>query len=308
MQPAPPRRAMAIIGADSAVGAELLALLAAHSWDITAFTRNPHAATGACASLANTSWKHLPSQPPSTGFDAGAVAGPAIATWVCLDRAEHLPPLLPLLEAAGARRLVALSSTSLLTKAGSSDTAERALAATLAQAEADIAAWAARHGVTWTILRPTLAYGGGRDRNITAMAGVIRRLGFFPLLGAAGGLRQPVHIADIADAVHRCLDAPSTADRAYNIGGGEVLSYRDMTARVFAALGRQPRLVTIPPAVIKSGIRIARLLPRFRDWSPEMAERMQADMAFDCSEAARDFGYTPRPFRPTSADVTPPIG
>ncbi|MFM8898671.1 MAG: NAD-dependent epimerase/dehydratase family protein [Burkholderiales bacterium] len=155
-----------------------------------------------------------------------------------------LPDYFPLIEASGARRVVALSSTSRFTKVGSGDTAENAIAAKLIDAEARVQAWAKRRGIEWVVLRPTLIYGQGRDKNISEMARFIRRFGFFPLLGSAQGLRQPIHAEDVAAACVAALQAPGAANRAYNLSGGESLAYREMVARVFAALGRSARLVT----------------------------------------------------------------
>ncbi len=62
-----------------------------------------------------------------------------------------------------------------------------------------------KQGVEWVILRPTLIYGHGRDKNITEIARFIRRFGFFPLLGKANGLRQPIHVEDVAEACFAAL-------------------------------------------------------------------------------------------------------
>jgi hypothetical protein len=79
-----------------------------------------------------------------------------------------------------------------------------------------------------------------------------------------------------------------------------------MARRVFAAMQRKPRLIPIPLPVLRAGVATLRLVPRFRHWSPSMADRMNADMAFDHSEALRDFGFRPRLFTLTAADVGSP--
>jgi len=37
-------------------------------------------------------------------------------------------------------------------------------------------------------------------------------------------------------------------------------------------------------------------VPRYRNWSSAMAERMNRDLMFDHFEATRDFGFEPRAF------------
>jgi nucleoside-diphosphate-sugar epimerase len=214
-----------------------------------------------------------------------------------------LPDYFPLIEASGARRVVALSSTSRFTKVGSGDTAENAIAAKLIDAEARVQAWAEGRGIEWVVLRPTLIYGQGRDKNISEMARFIRRFGFFPLLGSAQGLRQPIHAEDVAAACVAALQTPGAANRAYNLSGGETLAYREMVARVFAALGRPARLVTVPLWAFRLAVAMLRRLPRYRHWSAAMAERMNRDLVFDHAEAARDFGFKPRGFALVAEDL-----
>jgi nucleoside-diphosphate-sugar epimerase len=214
-----------------------------------------------------------------------------------------LPDYFALIEAAGARRVVVLSSTSRFTKVGSGDMAEQATVAQLIEGEARLQAWAESRGIEWVILRPTLIYGLGRDKNINEIARFIRRFGFFPVLGEAMGLRQPIHAEDVAGACVSALQAPGAANRAYNISGGETLSYREMVVRVFAAVGRRPRVLTVPLWAFRLAVSLLRFLPRYRLWSAGMAERMNRDLVFDHAEAARDLGFKPRAFALAAEDL-----
>ena len=86
------------------------------------------------------------------------------------------------------------------------------------------------------LLRPTLIYGCGMDRNVSVLAGLAQRFGVVPLAGQAAGLRQPVHADDLARAAFDALGAVATHGRAYALPGGETLPYREMVARVCATL------------------------------------------------------------------------
>jgi nucleoside-diphosphate-sugar epimerase len=226
-----------------------------------------------------------------------------IAIWICLAPIWVLPDHFALLEAHGARRVVALSSTSRYTKQSSPDPHEQALSRRLAEGEAQFMAWAGARGVTWTILQPTLIYGLGRDRNIGAIAHFIRRFGFFPLCGPARGLRQPLHAEDVAAVCLAAIEAVTAANRTYTISGGEMLSYREMVDRVFAALGRRSRFLTIPPVLLRLALACWRVLPGEHTGSVAMAERMNQDLVFDHADAARDLGFAPRSFHPTREDL-----
>ncbi|MDH5347119.1 MAG: NAD-dependent epimerase/dehydratase family protein, partial [Nitrospira sp.] len=122
-----------------------------------------------------------------------------------------------MIKGCGARRVVALSSTSLFVKNDSSDQSEKHIACCLAEGEHALRAWAEAHGVEWVILRPTLIYGRGRDKNLTEIIRFVRRWGFFPLLGKAVGLRQPVHAEDVAAACVSALTLSAVANRTYTL-------------------------------------------------------------------------------------------
>jgi uncharacterized protein YbjT (DUF2867 family) len=298
-----------ILGATSLVGAQLLPLLTQIGAQVTAFSRKPDIARrGPATKSAGVAWRQLGLRGGASLPGGGAtITVPSdvsvITGWFCLAPIWVLPDFFDLLQAHGAQRVVVLSSTSVFAKQDSEDRQEQATARRLAQAEAQIAAWARGHGVQWVILRPTLIYGGGLDKNISEIARIIRRFGFFPVLGPATGQRQPIHAADVARACVAAMQRPAAANQAYNISGGETLPYCTMVARVFEALGHRPRLLKVPLWTFRLAVVLLRALPRYRQWSPAMAQRMGRDLVFDHAPAARDLGFKPRPFSLTAEDL-----
>jgi nucleoside-diphosphate-sugar epimerase len=279
------------------VGECVISLLVHEGRDVIAFSRSPVQRK----TEARVSWLQLDEH---SGTREGHAATSKVSDWLCVAPIWVLPQYFSLLQAYGARRVVVLSSTSRFTKDDSSDPEEQAIALRLADAEACVQAWAASRGVEWVILRPTLIYGLGRDKNIAEIARFVRRFGFFPLFGKANGLRQPLHAQDVAGACLAALGSPAAANRTYNLSGVETLAYRDMVARIFRALGRPVRLLPVPLFVFRFAVAILRLVPRYRNWSSAMAERMNRDLVFDHSEATRDFGFAPREFVLSAEDVS----
>lgn len=284
-----------VLGASSFVGECVIQRLRKDGRRIVAFSRFPHNSKTESA----VTWLQLPL--PSAIAVSREV--PPIADWVCVTPIWVLPQYFSMIEASGVRRVVALSSTSLLAKRDSSDQGEQALVRGLHAGEQALRTWAEARGVEWVILRPTLIYGYGRDKNVTEIIRLVRRWGFFPLLGRADGLRQPVHTEDVAAACVSALTVPVAGNRTYNLSGGEILSYREMVCRVFAAIGKFPHLVTVPRWLFRLAVVALRLLPRYRNWTTEMAERMNRDLVFDHGDAARDLGFSPRPFQLSQGDV-----
>ena len=221
---------------------------------------------------------------------------PDIATVFSLSPIWLLPQALPALKARGMVRLVAFSSTSRFTKQDSPEVSERAVAKSLAEAEAQVEAFCAANDVAWTILRPTLIYVEGHDANVSRLASLIRRFKVLPLSGKGEGLRQPVHAGDLADGAIAAAKAAAAHDKAYDLVGGETLTYRVMAERVYAGLGRRPAILSLPPWLFRLLLTLAR--PFYPGATATMGDRMAQDLTFDDTAARRDFGWKPRDFRP----------
>jgi nucleoside-diphosphate-sugar epimerase len=269
-----------ILGASGLVGACLMAQLTGSGHRVTAFSRRKIELTDD-----QMEWKRLSVQTPVQKI---------ISHWISLVPIWVLPEYGNWISAHGARRLVALSSTSCLAKKASADFNERQLARQLARGESFLSTWGRIRKVDWIVLRPTLIYGNGRDKNIAEIARLVKRLGFFPLMGRALGKRQPVHAQDVAAACLSALNTAHVANRSYNLAGGETLAYRDMVSRVFESLGRRPVMPVVPVWMFGLALTCLKMIPRYRHWTMAMADRMNQDLVFDSSDAERDFGYSPR--------------
>lgn len=276
-----------VIGASSFLGEQVLVSLLATGCEVIAYSRTPSDSRDD-----RLQWRLLPGGPESAKDDACE----RIDLWICAAPIWVLAEHFGFLAASGVRRLVAVSSTSRFTKDGSEDPAERELASRLAKAEEDLRVWAYSHQIEWNILRPTLIYGFGRDQNVAEISRFIKRFRFFPVFGRAEGLRQPVHVLDVANACTSVLLKSELRDRQFDISGGERITYREMCVRIFDAMSTPPRFLTIPLWLFRIGVSFVRLLPRYKKWSVGMAVRMNQDLVFDHSAASREFGYSPRSF------------
>ena len=272
-----------VLGATSLIGRHLLARLKVEDLEPFAVSRRPPT-DDAC-------WLDGDLTDPRLSDHL-----PAVATVFSLSPIWLLPAALPGLKARGMTRLIAFSSTSRFTKTGSADAGERAVALELAGAEAAVEAWCAAHGVAWTILRPTLIYDEGRDGNVSRIARLVKRFHVMPLSGSGDGLRQPVHAEDLAEGALAAAHAPRTRNKAYNLAGGETVTYRAMVDRIFRGLGKRPFSLPMPAWLFALLMRLAK--PFYPGATVAMGTRMGQDLTFDSSEAMADFGWSPRKFHP----------
>ena len=283
-------RVVGVIGATSMVGQCVLPLLFDAHCKVVAFSRQSN-----FPSTDTLIWKSSHSLPDSS-IDL-------IPYWICLAPIWVISEYFETLKACGAKHIIALSSTSRYTKSQSPDDTEKLFAQNIIAAESTLQCWAEENQVVWTIMRPTLIYGLGQDKNITEIAGLIRRFGFFPLIGKAKGLRQPVHVKDVAWAVLSALSSPAVANKSYNLSGGETITYKAMVERIFISLGKNPLFLKIPIRLMQLIIMVLRCFPRYRQWKLAMAERMNQDLIFDHQEAIKDLGFNPRLFKLEPEDL-----
>jgi hypothetical protein len=285
-------RTIIVSGASSQIGVFLLPLLAEAGYRVIALSRRAAPNADADASE-NIIWLQTDMQDT---YSLGSL--PPAHCLIHLAPLNILPPQLAAFSTIGVKRIIAFSSSSRHSKAESPIAAERVFARQLDAAEQSLARLSESHGIRWTVFRPTLIYGREMDRNITLIRRLIRTVGVFPLLGAASGLRQPVHAADLAAACVAALNNPHTFDKAYDLSGGETLTYRDMVGRIFESLNHRPRFVTVPMALFSAAIGALSVIPRYRDFNIAMAQRMNEDLVYEHGDATRDFGYLPNKFTP----------
>ena len=265
-----------VFGATGQLGRPLLARLRSSGWDVVAVSRDARQEPGVCwVEGALASLGAVPGR-----YDAVFSCGPLdhFARWY----AAH---------GGGLPRVVAFGSTSVEVKQGSGDPRERDLAARLAKGEEVVFAAASRHGATATVLRPTLVYGGGGDRTLTRIAELARRWRLVPLPADATAVRQPVHVDDLAAAAIAVQGSTATHGRTYALPGGETLPYREMVARVVAALDPPARILPLPGPVFRGALALARAAGIAGGFGDAAVARLRDDLVFDATPARRDFGY-----------------
>jgi nucleoside-diphosphate-sugar epimerase len=193
------------------------------------------------------------------------------------------PRIVAAAEAAGIRRAIFVSTTSIYTSLDSwakpiRQRAEEAITAS---------------SLDWTIVRPTMIYGAPEDGNMVRLLRLVRRTPVVPLPGGGKGLQQPVHVDDVAAAIVGALDAPASIWRSYDLAGPDALTFRQVVVDAGGAVGRKVFTVGVPLAPV---IAVARLAERFgrAPLRSEQLERLEEDKAFDISAARADLGFAPR--------------
>ena len=226
-------------------------------------------------------------------FGAIGMLPPAADVIVSLGPLDAFTAWFAASRVAGVRRVIALSSMSAEIKRASADAAERELSATLRNAEEHLLRTAAARGIAATVLRPTLIYGGGPDRSLVPIVRLALRWHVMPIPLRAYGLRQPVHAADLANAVSAVIDCAAANGKVYALGGGERLRFDRMLWRLRAAVPGFVLPLPLPRVFIRAALRLRGGATAI---SPAAVQRLRSDLIAGNDAALRDFGYSPRPF------------
>lgn len=111
------------------------------------------------------------------------------------------------------------------------------------------------------VMRPSIVFGPG-DGFFNRFAGLARILPALPLIGGGMTRFQPVYAGDVADAVAAALAGRAREGAAYELGGPEVLTFRELMEFILREIGRKRLLVSVPFPVAELKARFLELLPR----------------------------------------------
>ncbi len=163
--------------------------------------------------------------------------------------AEGLVRLIRTSEAVGVRRFVHVSVPD------APERLETGLPYLTRKREVDRALEASR--LSYVIVRPTLLF-APRDVLLTVMMRTMARYHRFPMFGDGEYHVSPIAASDVARILRREAETPGR--RNVTAGGPERWRYRDLTDRIFRALGRPPKYFRLSH---RSSVRLARLLEVF---------------------------------------------
>jgi uncharacterized protein YbjT (DUF2867 family) len=103
----------------------------------------------------------------------------------------------------------------------------------------------AADGVPVTTLRAAIVIGKDSAAFETIL-GLVKRLPVMITPSWVSTPTQPIALDDIAAYLAGVAGTPETLGEAFDAGGPEVMTYRQMIERIAALLGRRPRIVEVP--------------------------------------------------------------
>ena len=115
--------------------------------------------------------------------------------------------------------------------------------------------------VEGAVVRPTLVYGPGSQS--AALFATLASLPVVGLPGLGSQRLQPIHVYELAEAIVRLLEREEPARGVFELGGGDVITYREMLDRYRTALGLGGAVwLPVPMPLMGFGAWLAEALPQ----------------------------------------------
>ena len=170
--------------------------------------------------------------------------------------------------------------------------------------KADTETWLRSEGIPFTSFRPTYIYGPGNYNPIERW--------FFdrilndrpvPLPGDGSTITQLGHVEDLAEAMARCLDVETSANRIYNCSGSQGVSFKGLIQAAAVACGKDQDAIQMrsfdpsgldPKARKAFPLRLSHFLTDITRVQRELAWQPSFDLASGLADSYRnDYALNP---------------
>lgn len=145
-----------------------------------------------------------------------------------------------------------------------------------------------------TILRPSVIF-GPEDHFFNLFARLSRRLPFLPLIGGGKTRFQPVYVLDVAKSVVHVLRDIQTCHRVYELGGPEILTFKEIYNRLFRYTGQTRALVTIPWWIARIQAFCMAFLPKPPLTNDQITSLQSDNIVAQDAYGLRELGISPTP-------------
>jgi NADH dehydrogenase len=139
------------------------------------------------------------------------------------------------------------------------------------------------------IMRPSVIF-GPEDQFTNRFAALARMAPALPLIGGGLTKMQPIYVGDVATAIADAVDGKARAGGAYELGGPEVLTFREIMELILKITGRKRMLAPLPFGIAKLQSIFLQFAPGPMKLTPDQVELLRSDNVV--SDAAKAAGLT----------------
>jgi uncharacterized protein YbjT (DUF2867 family) len=245
-----------VTGGTGFVGPKVVQALRAQGRDVRALVRRPERG------------KHLAAM--GAELVTGDVTDP-VSLRAAVDGCTHVVHLVAILTGSTAdfQRVMTLGTANVIAAAKDAEIERFVLMSALGSSETPIPYFASKaameqeavqSGLEYTIFRPSFIFGSDGG----ALPLFIKQVRYSPIVTVIGsGVQriQPIWVEDVAEYFSRSVDDPRAADKTFELGGPDVVTWNELYLRIAKVLGKRRKLLHIPQ-------RLARTAAQLTQWAP----------------------------------------
>jgi NADH dehydrogenase len=142
-------------------------------------------------------------------------------------------------------------------------------------------------GLAYTTFRPSFVFGKGG-----ALATFVKQVRYSPVVTVIGNGKQriqPIWIDDVAEYFAQALEEPAAANRTFELGGPDVVTWNELYRLIAKTLGKRRRLLHVPFSVARAGARLTQWVPGAPLTTDQIAMIQAGDNALRNSDAVEMF-------------------
>lgn len=147
-------------------------------------------------------------------------------------------------------------------------------------------------GIEYVIFRPSFVF--GKDGGV--LPTFLRQVKYSPVTPVPGsGTRrlQPIWVDDVAAFFARSLSTEEAANKTFDLGGPDRLTWNELYERIRRTLGKRRPTVHVPMGLMRAGAALAEKLPHPPVTRDQLTMLENADNVGDVDPAIGTFGVHP---------------
>jgi NADH dehydrogenase len=149
-------------------------------------------------------------------------------------------------------------------------------------------------GLEHVIFRPSFVF--GRDGGaLPLFVRQVRWSPVTPVIGSGKRLLQPIWVDDVAAFLAAAVDLPAAANRTFDLGGPNRVSWNELYERIARTLGKRRRRLHVPVSVARVGAAMVEHLPSPPLTRDQLTMLEAGDNVGDTTAAREAFRIEPIP-------------
>ncbi|WP_092496561.1 complex I NDUFA9 subunit family protein [Faunimonas pinastri] len=154
------------------------------------------------------------------------------------------------------------------------------------------------------VMRPSLVF-GPEDEFFNRFASMARIAPFLPLIGGGATRFQPVYAADVGEAIARAVDGQARPGAIYELGGPEVLTFRECMELMLEVTQRKRHFMNVPFSLAGTMAKLGGALG-MGPLTPDQVRMLRHDNIVSAQAVAEELTLRGLGVEPTALEVILP--